>query len=586
MHSVSLQSKKADLRWSRGFVFGFMVVELVLATLLGAGCNSQKIDDDHTANREALASIGNYQVDEDHFVAAFKRYYYRAGQALAPDIRTKKAILNEEFEPYVVAQYAIDQGWDRDAESARYKNMIKRKVYAEEYLNRMILDTVRVREAEIRELFLKFNTTLRASHLFARDKATIDSLYQLLGQGVSFDKLAHENFQNRYLAQNGGDIGYFTVDEMDLAFENAAYDMKVGEISRPVKTNQGYSIIRLTDRVSQPIITEQQFALKKDQLEVISRKRQREMATRLHLKHTVASLNIDEAAIQQLWNEVRNQRTAFLSDNYEKAGLSVSIGDLKEVELARKGDFTFTGRDFLREGWYTPVPSRSRINRDFEFANFVKGLMYRSYVIDKFKKSGLAESHSVQGSIDETFTNYLNNRVLDTLRSSVEITPEELRDEYEKNKSQYASSLELNMAQIVVADEQQGNRVAQRLRQGANFQDVLKKYTLDGESLMTGGELGFRPVERFQELAPKVRTAKPGEIMGPFAYKMKRYVVYKCLGRREPRTLSFEEALPQVRQVFVRSKVRRDKEALIEATKKRHDAQVDLDQLQKLTIKL
>lgn len=56
--------------------------------------------------------------------------------------------------------------------------------------------------------------------------------------GESFEALAEEVFTNPYLANNGGDIGEFTVDEMDIAFENAAFALNVGDVSAPVKPDK------------------------------------------------------------------------------------------------------------------------------------------------------------------------------------------------------------------------------------------------------------------------------------------------------------------------------------------------------------
>ena len=47
---------------------------------------------------------------------------------------------------------------------------------------------------------------------------------------------------------NGGNLGYFTVFQMIMPFEDAAYSLKAGAISEPVRTPYGYHIIKVTDK--------------------------------------------------------------------------------------------------------------------------------------------------------------------------------------------------------------------------------------------------------------------------------------------------------------------------------------------------
>ncbi len=61
-----------------------------------------------------------------------------------------------------------------------------------------------------------------------------------------FAELARKYSQDPGSAANGGDLGFFSRGSMVKPFDDAAFRMKVGEISMPVESQYGYHIIRLT----------------------------------------------------------------------------------------------------------------------------------------------------------------------------------------------------------------------------------------------------------------------------------------------------------------------------------------------------
>jgi peptidyl-prolyl cis-trans isomerase D len=82
----------------------------------------------------------------------------------------------------------------------------------------------------------------------AAAKAKAESLVKQLRGGASFEKLASENSDDIGSAKAGGDLGFLGRDGMmDPAFADAAFALKKGEISEPVKSAYGYHIIKLED---------------------------------------------------------------------------------------------------------------------------------------------------------------------------------------------------------------------------------------------------------------------------------------------------------------------------------------------------
>ena len=89
---------------------------------------------------------------------------------------------------------------------------------------------------------------VEASHILVKDEAQAKEVAKKLADGGDFTKLAKEYSTDTANASNGGKLGYFGKGEMAPEFEQAAFSMKVNEISDPVKTDFGYHIIQVTGK--------------------------------------------------------------------------------------------------------------------------------------------------------------------------------------------------------------------------------------------------------------------------------------------------------------------------------------------------
>lgn len=80
----------------------------------------------------------------------------------------------------------------------------------------------------------------------AKDKA--NEVIKKLNEGGDFAALAKEYSNDPGVAQNGGDLGYFSRGMMVPEFESAAFALEKGQISQPVRTDYGWHVIQLVDK--------------------------------------------------------------------------------------------------------------------------------------------------------------------------------------------------------------------------------------------------------------------------------------------------------------------------------------------------
>lgn len=96
----------------------------------------------------------------------------------------------------------------------------------------------------------------------ARAKQQIDSLYRLVkGAPASFEDVARGNSDDKGSARNGGQLPWFGAGEMVPEFDSVAFQIPVGSISEPVRSQYGWHIIKKLDTRGVPSLEEMKPAL-------------------------------------------------------------------------------------------------------------------------------------------------------------------------------------------------------------------------------------------------------------------------------------------------------------------------------------
>lgn len=99
----------------------------------------------------------------------------------------------------------------------------------------------------------------------AEAKVKAQAILDKIKAGEDFATLAKENSEDPGSGANGGDLGFFPKGQMVKPFEEAAFSMKVGDLSDLVESDYGYHIIKVTDKKDETST----FAEVKDRIKTI-----------------------------------------------------------------------------------------------------------------------------------------------------------------------------------------------------------------------------------------------------------------------------------------------------------------------------
>lgn len=135
-----------------------------------------------------------------------------------------------------------------------FKELIANEIQITKLINS--ISPVNVSDADVKKFYndnkiskFSYPETVRASHILIKDKAKAeDVLAQAKKPKADFAALAKQYSEDPGSAEKGGDLGFFTKEQMVKPFADASFALKPDSISGLVKSEFGYHIIKVVDR--------------------------------------------------------------------------------------------------------------------------------------------------------------------------------------------------------------------------------------------------------------------------------------------------------------------------------------------------
>ena len=176
-------------------------------------------------------------------------------QPSPPEIR-REALLSYLIDVAIIAKAAEERklaqapGFDRRLAYARQKVLMESlldnesKSAADEGAMKKIYEDSVAKNKPVEEV--------HARHILVESEDRAKEVLAKLKAGGDFAELAKAESKDPG-ASDGGDLGYFTQDQMVPEFADVAFKLDKGALSDPVKTQFGWHIIKVDDRRNKPV---------------------------------------------------------------------------------------------------------------------------------------------------------------------------------------------------------------------------------------------------------------------------------------------------------------------------------------------
>lgn len=540
-----------------------------LATMAGCSGEAGSPDD------EVVATVGDGAITAGEFADAYARTVLQAG-GTGPG--AAEAVLESLIARELLIQGALADGIAESPAFRQARALAETKALVDRYAAAEMSEALAVTEADLREQFVQAHTTYDARHLYARDRATAERLRQRVLAGEPFEAVAREVFADSTLAASGGSVGPFGHDEMDPAFEAAAFRLPIGEVSEPVRTATGYSIVRVDARATSPLLTEAEFDRRRHRLTRYVRQRKRTEA-RFALTRQVRDdlgARFDDAAFGRL--------VAFATG--AEPGLDAeALADWRRTPLVRFDSDVLGGvwtvADVEDRAASMTERQRAAVQDAASLREFIDGLLVREELAARARAAGLSDDDGLARAVAAQTEAWVFEHAKRRLRLDVEVPEAELRAHYDAHAARYLVPERVRASEILVASRAEADALRQRLVAGADFAALARAHSLRLGAATSAGDLGLVSRAQLGRLADLVFDAAPGALVGPVEVEG-RYALLQR-GEREPaRPMTFAEARPAIRDALDVPLAQRRLADAVAALRQRFPVTIDREALARL----
>ena len=495
-----------------------------------------------------VAKVGNEEISSKEFKVRYELMPRISKDYFSVD-SLKKEFLHSLIAEKLWAEEARSEGLDT-LEYLNYfikyleKLMVKDALYKEEVDSKIKITDKDVAQAERRST-IKLNLDILSS----ADSMEILKVYSLLKENVPVESIEASG-KTEGLQSANNSISFGDID--DETIEDSLYKLKVGQFTQPIKNDYGWFIFKLENKSLVDTSVHKNTTPPREIKKIIRERRAKKIGMP-YLNKLLYGIKVDinEKLFWMLVDKFTNalqKREKRVNDSTKAEVYSLVEYDiLNLVSKMNKDTLNMTFIPItkdpipLKEFLYDLIPDGFDVkNPDTNLVasklnSIVKQYTQNQLITQEGYRQGLQKSADIKAELKMWRENYLASILRKNKLKDFSVSEDEVRNEYNRIYHSSAPVTEVNIIEILTDKLDVIQLVLNKLKEGADFKELAKKYSIRESTKATGGEFGFFPVTAHGEIGRQAAKMKVGDIYGPLKLA-EGYSIFKLIGKREAAT--------------------------------------------------
>ncbi len=398
-----------------------------------------------------------------------------------------------------------------------------------------------------------------------------DSVYNMVTTGnKNFAATAKLYSKDQGSKDIGGDLKFFARRMMVKEFDEAAFKLSPNEISKPVKTQYGYHIIKLIERKPFPSFDEDKEAIKSNYKQFRYQNDYDTLTIGLRKKYGYL-------ADQKVYNETTSKLDTFrLNAETLKSAQFTEVGSKVLYSMGGKSYSV----DTLLAYAYLQSEFPARLIDQKMLMEVVK--KHSGDASLEFDAMNLGKSNPEFASLMEDYKNgiFIFKLQEETIWNKLAVDSVKLVDYFAKNKANFTWPDRVEFSEIFVRTDSLLKICQEQLKSGVGFDSVAGQYTERVGMKEKLGRYELQDVNSSDVTRAAATLTKPGEV-SPVVPNSGGFSLYQLVRKESARVKTFEEGRAEVSGAFQEEESKRLENEYIKALTERYKPVTYFDVLAK-----